>query len=778
MKVKHITFLVVYFVLLLIVVLVALFDNLCIRLCTRRSSSNQNDNVESIRVKQSKRQREKRHRIKAAKKNQRQRDREAVSRDPSAPSVLDDLLSILSWAMLAASTVGPGSVVVCSKAGADFDLKLLWCLIVASAVAYILQENSARLCIETGLNFGEAIRACWGNGAKAHTPLIAYLCAIGIFVGNTMYQANIFVGGITALYALHENTDEFRYACSSALGASLLLIIFCGDVDTISVGLGLVVLVMATMFAVSAGEIGVDFVALGEGLQPSVPENSAILALSMIGTTALPYNLFLASSIASKNTVASMQRGLAFSTTIAAIASTLIVIVGSAVTEPAEMEFSIADLQQVLRTSVGDEAVIAFSLGLLAAAFSAALGVALGAGLTLQSLLSNGMGFGGDEESGGVCVGREAGRGRSGSATGKVDEQLQLLRNDVAQAERSQVEARVDPGWEAGDRVLYTPNGSGGSGGAINSESSSSSSSSSNSSSSSELVTIVRVHREDVELYYTIHLPSTDRERQTTLSKLCAPAPKGAGRSGVGGRWAKSGWRFRGVVTFITAAGVGAVCADLDCVPVVVAAQVVNGLLLPCLAVCLFYCVNDPRLMNQPRLDNDHSSDDDDMDSGGVLAIAEAEGKVPEQRKLQTPAANVLLLLAVGVTIFLANMTILPFAEIAHPSLRMSNAANIRVSGILTAVFVLILAAGLIWPPKHVDSAGGGRNRLGGGGRVGARSGVQGGGMRAGEVLELGGAQPLLEQWDDNLPDGLEDGNMLLVADLDVAGTGEGQFLM
>jgi hypothetical protein len=212
-------------------------------------------------------------------------------------------------------------------------------------------------------------------------------------VGNTCYQANIFVGGVTGLFALHQNTDEFRFVCSGTLGASLLSIIFFGDVNTISVGLGLVVLMMATMFAVSAGEIGVDFVALGEGLKPSIPEGGAILALSMIGTTALPYNLFLASSLASKNTVASMQTGLAFSTSIAAIASTLIIIVGSAVTEPADMEFSIADLQQVLRTSVGDEAVIAFSLGLFAAAFSAALGVALGAGLSIQSLLSNGMEF-------------------------------------------------------------------------------------------------------------------------------------------------------------------------------------------------------------------------------------------------------------------------------------------------------------------------------------------------------------------------------------------------
>jgi hypothetical protein len=58
-------------------------------------------------------------------------------------------------------------------------------------------------------------------------------------------------------------------------------------------------------------------------------------------------------------------------------------------------------------------------------------------------------------------------------------------------------EGRVDPGWEKGKRVIYTASGG-----------------------ASERVTVEKVHREDVELYYTIHMPSTGRERQTTLAKL------------------------------------------------------------------------------------------------------------------------------------------------------------------------------------------------------------------------------------------------------------------
>ena len=47
---------------------------------------------------------------------------------------------LLVWTVLTASTIGPGTVIVCSKAGSDFGLALLWTLLAASFVAFTLQE--------------------------------------------------------------------------------------------------------------------------------------------------------------------------------------------------------------------------------------------------------------------------------------------------------------------------------------------------------------------------------------------------------------------------------------------------------------------------------------------------------------------------------------------------------------------------------------------------------------------------------------------------------------
>ena len=58
--------------------------------------------------------------------------------------VWSEVSSLLYWTMLAACTVGPGTVVTCARAGAEADLALVWALVFASLLAYVLQEGTAR----------------------------------------------------------------------------------------------------------------------------------------------------------------------------------------------------------------------------------------------------------------------------------------------------------------------------------------------------------------------------------------------------------------------------------------------------------------------------------------------------------------------------------------------------------------------------------------------------------------------------------------------------------
>ena len=56
--------------------------------------------------------------------------------------IVREILSLLYWSMLAACTVGPGTVVTCARAGAEFQLSLIYVLVFASMMAYILQVQN------------------------------------------------------------------------------------------------------------------------------------------------------------------------------------------------------------------------------------------------------------------------------------------------------------------------------------------------------------------------------------------------------------------------------------------------------------------------------------------------------------------------------------------------------------------------------------------------------------------------------------------------------------
>lgn len=86
------------------------------------------------------------------------------------------------------------------------------------------------------------------------------------------------------------------------------------------------------------------------------------------------------------------RRGIAFSTTVAFLASTLVLLVGSGAFQAGSStgqpsQFSIERLAEAIHGFVGIGGVIIFSFGFIAAAFSSMLTVALGAYLAAKSLL-------------------------------------------------------------------------------------------------------------------------------------------------------------------------------------------------------------------------------------------------------------------------------------------------------------------------------------------------------------------------------------------------------
>ena len=98
--------------------------------------------------------------------------------------ITKEFLSLLYWTMIAACTDGPGTVVTCARAGAEFELTLVWALIFASFLAYILQEGTARLTITSGLSLGQCLQVKYQHSRKIwRVGVICWVVACSVFFG-------------------------------------------------------------------------------------------------------------------------------------------------------------------------------------------------------------------------------------------------------------------------------------------------------------------------------------------------------------------------------------------------------------------------------------------------------------------------------------------------------------------------------------------------------------------------------------------------------------------
>jgi Mn2+/Fe2+ NRAMP family transporter len=130
-------------------------------------------------------------------------------------------------------------------------------------------------------------------------------------------------------------------------------------------------------------------------LIPSVPDGSALLVLGMIGTTVVPYNLFLASGLSRGRKPEDIRFGLVVAIVLGGAISVAVLLVGSGL----QGAFSFEALAETLATQLGGWAHDGFALGLAAAGVSSALTAPLAAALAARGLFQRGHDSGWSERS-------------------------------------------------------------------------------------------------------------------------------------------------------------------------------------------------------------------------------------------------------------------------------------------------------------------------------------------------------------------------------------------
>ncbi len=285
-------------------------------------------------------------------------------------------------AVIAAAFLGPGTVTTAARAGSGHGLTLLWALVFATVACYVLQEASARLTITSGRTLGEALRRHFDHGLGAWLVLVVILGAI--LLGCAAYEAGNILGGVAgARLAVDLSPQILTVLC----GVSAALLLGFGSSRQVVLVLSLLVAMMGAGFLATAIVLAPPLSQLVSGLVwPHLPDGSGLLVIGLVGTTVVPYNLFLGSGLAQGQELRHTRQGLAVAIGLGGLISMAVVVVGSAVGG----DFSFESLAEVLASELGPWAPACFALGLFAAGFSSAITAPLAAALTARSLFHKG----------------------------------------------------------------------------------------------------------------------------------------------------------------------------------------------------------------------------------------------------------------------------------------------------------------------------------------------------------------------------------------------------
>jgi len=273
------------------------------------------------------------------------------------------LSSVVLWSVISAAFIGPGSVTAAVAAGSQFQIQLLWSVVFATIGCIVLQEVSARITIVSGLTLGQAIDLKFGRYGKS----VKLFSAIPVVLGCAAYETGNILGAVSGVSVLFEGDFRIYTIIVTAVAACIL---WRGGSKWISWLMAIMVVMMGVAFLMLALRTHFSFLEITiASVVPSVPPGSEWLTLGLVGTTIVPYNIFIGSAIGKGQTVSLMRIGLVISIIMGGLITVFILLGGTLV----QKFSSFAELSSEFQAQMGYTGTLALGIGLFAAGFSSAI---------------------------------------------------------------------------------------------------------------------------------------------------------------------------------------------------------------------------------------------------------------------------------------------------------------------------------------------------------------------------------------------------------------------
>lgn len=278
--------------------------------------------------------------------------------------------------MVAGAFIGTGTLTTAIVAGSEFGYTLLWASVTFAVIlVIILQTMAARLAMASGKTLAQLIRSKLGIW-------MSIIAVVAIFGGNVVYS----VGNVNGVaLATEEMPGEFSPVVWVVIVTALYwLLLMVGKFHILEKTVGALVVIMGVVFVVDmlASQPNYGQVALGL-VVPQFSSSQIVLVTGLIGTTVVPYNLYLHSSavlerkwhLNPKRFAPMARTDTVIPVFLGGIVTMAVGVVAASVLNPRFLAghvsvSSAADMSAALEPILGPLAYICFNIGLFAAAVS------------------------------------------------------------------------------------------------------------------------------------------------------------------------------------------------------------------------------------------------------------------------------------------------------------------------------------------------------------------------------------------------------------------------
>ena len=204
--------------------------------------------------------------------------------------------------IITSAFIGPGTVTLCSLSGIEFGYSLIWCVIFSIIATCYLQELSSRLGIISRKGLSDVLKENKNHIIKKSSYI---LIVLSLLIGNTAYESGNISGTVMGLETflgsgIIHNSSASINIYPILIGIILVGIILVGSYNVFEKLLVGLVFIMSITFIITAILSKPSLSDLISGLKPSVDKTNYLYVIGLIGTTVVPYNLFLHSYIAKK----------------------------------------------------------------------------------------------------------------------------------------------------------------------------------------------------------------------------------------------------------------------------------------------------------------------------------------------------------------------------------------------------------------------------------------------------------------------------------------------